>query len=46
MKMANFLAFWMFVTYAIGRGDLLGILLGTLGFLVMHTMIEEYYEAN
>jgi len=46
MKVTNFLLFWMLVTYAISRGDLLGILLSTTGFLIMHTMIEEYYEAD
>lgn len=46
MKVTNFLLFWMLVTYAISRGDPMGIFLSTLGFLVMHTMIEEYYEAD
>lgn len=46
MKLANFLLFWMLVTWSISRGDLIGIALCATGFLIMHTMIEEYYEAD
>jgi hypothetical protein len=46
MKLANFLFFWMLVTWSINRGDLIGIALCTMGFLVMHTIIEEYHEAD
>jgi hypothetical protein len=46
MKLTNFLIFWMLVTHAISRGDMAGVVIYAAGFLVMHTMIEEYYEAN
>ncbi len=46
MLIANFIAFWMLVTWAISRGDLFGILLGAAGFLIMHTLIEETHELN
>lgn len=42
----NFVSFWALLTFAISRGDLMGMALATLGFLFMHTLIEEYYEAN
>ena len=40
---ANFLFFWGLVTFAISRGDILGIALGAFGFVFMHSMIEEMY---
>jgi hypothetical protein len=46
MKLANFLFFWMLVTWSINRGDLIGIALCAMGFLVMHIIIEEYHEAD
>lgn len=42
----NFLAFWILITFAISRGDLFGIMLGALGFLFMHTMIENLHETD
>lgn len=39
----NFLFFWALTTYAISRGDLVGIALSAFGFVFMHSMFEELY---
>jgi len=41
VKLIIFLFFWMLTTFAISKGDALGIVLATLGFLVLFTMAEE-----
>jgi hypothetical protein len=46
MKWANFFLFWMLVTLSLSRGDVFGFVLTMIGFLVMHTIIEEHYETN
>jgi len=38
---ANFLFFWALLTFAIGRGDPVGMLVALAGFLVMHVLIED-----
>ena len=43
---SNFLVFWLLLTYAISQGDLVGIALGSLGFLFMHVLIEDLQDAN
>lgn len=42
----NFFAFWILITYAISRGDIIGIALSAVGFLIMHTLIEDMYETD
>jgi len=42
MMLANFLAWWVMMTIAISRGDLLGVCLCGMGFLYMVVTIEEY----
>ena len=40
----NFLFFWMLLTYAISRGDIVGMALSCLGFLFFHALLEEYQD--
>ena len=42
----NFFFFWALTTYAISRGDIMGILLAAFGFVFMHTMLEDLYGTN
>jgi hypothetical protein len=42
MMYANFLFWWAIITFAISRGDLLGICLAGFGFLFIMIQIEDY----
>jgi hypothetical protein len=44
MKYINFVFFWMLATFALSRADPMGLLLSLVGFLVMHTYIEELFD--
>jgi hypothetical protein len=46
MKTIIFLFFWFLTTFAISRGDAIGIFLSTAGFLFLFTMAEELEEHN
>lgn len=37
----NFILFWALTTFALSRADMLGLFLSVVGFLVMHTFIED-----
>jgi hypothetical protein len=38
---ANFAIFWMLMTWSLHTGDVVGMLLSLVGFLIMHTFCEE-----
>jgi hypothetical protein len=42
----NFIAFWMLMIYAISKGDLFGIIMSLVGFLIMMKFIEDLEENN
>jgi hypothetical protein len=42
----NFIAFWMLMIYAISKGDLFGIIMSLIGFLIMMKFIEDLEENN
>jgi hypothetical protein len=44
MKIVNFVFFWMLLTFAIGRGDIVGMALACLGFLFFHGIIEDHKD--
>ncbi len=46
MKWANFFLFWILATLSLSRGDVFGFVLTITVFLVMHAIIEDYYETN
>jgi hypothetical protein len=37
----NIIVFWILITYSISMGDLFGIVLCLIGFLIMMKFIEE-----
>lgn len=38
----NFIGFWILLTVCVNRGDIFGMLLTMLAFLVMHVFCEEH----
>jgi hypothetical protein len=46
MIAANFIFFWALTTYAISKGDVIGMVLAVTAFLIMHTVIEEMNDAS
>jgi hypothetical protein len=46
MKYINFIIFWALTTLALSRADMIGLLLSVVGFLVMHTLIEDSFDSE
>jgi hypothetical protein len=42
----NFLAFLLLMTYAINQGDLFGMVVSSIGFLIMHAFLEDLQDAE
>lgn len=40
--MVNFFASWMLLTLCVNRGDMLGMILVMMGFLLMHCLCEQH----